>query len=224
MNKIGVGAQAELGHEEPEVVLAGDEVRRGRHMDHHVDLLGVQPRVDEGGAAGSERQVTIIESALGPAPLAPSAELVVQPPFIDAKVLDDPLGLEGPTVGASGMEVFEDLLVGDSAIRQVGADTDQGNGDFGRKPWNRGTSHRTISLFSNIGISADWGTCQFNDFPHGSNRGERPNRGDFLDSKACLRSSWTRNGQYPHDPALDVCKMSPISGSGCVATIEAGAG
>jgi hypothetical protein len=130
VDEVGVGTQAELCREEPEVVLAGDEVRSGRHMDHHVDLVGVQPGVDQGGPAGSERQVTVIESALGPAPLASPAELVVQSPFIYAKVLDDPLGLKGPTVRASRTEVFEDLLVRDSAIGQVGADTDQGNADL----------------------------------------------------------------------------------------------
>ena len=56
MDEVGVPAQPELGREEPEVVLAGDEVRRGRHMDHDVDVGGVDAGVDEGSAPGPERQ------------------------------------------------------------------------------------------------------------------------------------------------------------------------
>jgi len=49
---------------------------------------------------------------------------------VDAEVLDDPLGFEGPAVGADGTEILEDLLVGDSAVRQEGADAEQGDRDF----------------------------------------------------------------------------------------------
>jgi hypothetical protein len=49
---------------------------------------------------------------------------------MDAEVPDDPLGFEGPVVGADGTQVFEDLLVGDSAVRQEGADAEQGDRDF----------------------------------------------------------------------------------------------
>ena len=53
MDQIGVPAQPELGHQEPEVVLAGDEVRRGGHMDQDINVDRLEPSVGEGGAAGS---------------------------------------------------------------------------------------------------------------------------------------------------------------------------
>ena len=118
VDEVDVPAQSELGRQEPEVVLAGDQVGRGRHMDQDVDFGGVDPGVGEGGAPGSERQITVVEAAVGAAPLASPAEVVVQPPLMDAEVLDDPLGLERPTVRANGTEVLEDLLVGDPAVRQ----------------------------------------------------------------------------------------------------------
>ena len=53
MDEVDVAAQAELGREEPEVVLAGDEIRRGGHVDDHVHLGGVDPGVGEGGTTRS---------------------------------------------------------------------------------------------------------------------------------------------------------------------------
>ena len=158
MDEVDVPAQSELGRQEPEVVLAGDEVGRGRHMDHDVDVGGVESGVDEGGAPGSQRQISVVEAAVGPAPLAPPAELVVQAPLMDAEVLDDPLGLERSAVRANGAEVFEDLLVGDSVFGQVGADAHQGDRDFGSQPWDRGIGHRTTSQSSEIGSSAGRGS------------------------------------------------------------------
>ncbi len=125
MDEVDVAAQSELGHEEPEMVLAGDQVGRGRHMDQDVDVGGVDPGVVERGTPGSQCQITVEEAAVGAAPLASSAEVVVQPTLMDAEVFDDPLGLERPTVRANGTQVLEDLLVGDSAVRQVRADPHQ---------------------------------------------------------------------------------------------------
>ena len=63
--------------------------------------------------------------------IPPSAKLVVQPALMDAKVLDDPLGLEASAVRANGTQVLQNLLVGDSVIRQIGADAYEGNREFG---------------------------------------------------------------------------------------------
>ena len=150
--------KSELGHKEPEVVLAGDEVGRRRHVDHDVDVGGVDAGVDEGGLPGSERQIPVVEAAVGPAPLVPPAELVVQPPLVDAEVLDDPLGLEGPAVRANGTEVLEDLLVGDPVLRQVRTDADQGDRNLGSQPWDRGIGHRATSQSSEIGAPAGRGS------------------------------------------------------------------
>ena len=71
---------------------------------------------------GPQRQIAVEDPAVGAAALAPPAELVVQPPLMDAEVFDDPLGLEGPAVRANGTKVLENLLVGDPAVRQVRPD------------------------------------------------------------------------------------------------------
>jgi len=78
--------------------------------------MSVPAGAGEGGATRSGRQISVGKAAVGSAPRAPVAELVVQPPLIDAGVFDDPLRLEGPTVRASGTKVFEELPVRDSAI------------------------------------------------------------------------------------------------------------
>jgi hypothetical protein len=88
-------------------------------MDHDIDLGGLDPGVVEGGVRRSEREVAVEEAAIDPAPLVSPAELVVQPSLMDPKVLDDPLGLEKPPIGASGTKVLQDLLVRDSVVRQV---------------------------------------------------------------------------------------------------------
>ena len=104
------------------MVLTGDEIGRGSHMDHDVDVGRVDPGVGEGIAPGSESEITVVEPAFGSASLASSAELVVEAPFMDAEVLDDPFGLERPAVGAGRAEVFENLVVGHPVLGQVGAD------------------------------------------------------------------------------------------------------
>jgi len=101
------------------MVLAGDEIWRGRHVDQDVYVVGFDPGVDECGAAGSKGQITVVEAAVGPAPLVPSPELVVQAPLVNAEVSYHPLGLERPCVRANRMEILEDLLVGYPATRQV---------------------------------------------------------------------------------------------------------
>ena len=158
MDEVHIPTQSELGRQEPEVVLAGDEVRRRRHVDQDIHFGGVDLGVDESGAPGSERQVTVVQAALGPAPLASPAELIVQPPLMDAEVLDDPFGLQWPTVRANGTKVLEDLLVGDSVFGQVGTDPDQGDRDLGSQPWNRRTGHRTTSQSGEIGSPAGRGS------------------------------------------------------------------
>jgi hypothetical protein len=50
------------------------------------------------------------------------AELVVQSPLVNAEMSHNPLGLKGPSIRADRMQVFEDLLVGDSTVRQEGTD------------------------------------------------------------------------------------------------------
>ena len=137
MDEVDVAAQAELGHEEPEVVLAGDEIGRGRHMHQHVDVRGVDPGVGERGTPRSQRQITVVEAAVGSAQLAPSAEVVVQPALTNAEVLDDPLGLERPAVRTNRAQVLQDLLVGDPPLRQVGADALQRHRDIGPHPGYR---------------------------------------------------------------------------------------
>ena len=144
------------------MVLAGEEIGRGRHMDQDVDVGRVHSGIGQGGAPRPQRQVTVEQAALGPAPLAPPPELVVQPPLVDAQMSYDPFGLEGPAVGAQGPEVFEDLLVGHSVFRQIGAHAHQGNRDFGRQSWDRGTCHRTTSQSSEIGVSAGRGVLPSN--------------------------------------------------------------
>lgn len=113
VNEVGVGAQSEFGHEEPEVILAGNEVGSGRHMNHDIDLDGLQLGINQGGTCRPERQIPVIEPAIGPGSLAPPTELVVQSPFVDAEVFDHPLGLKGPPVRANGTQILEDFLVGD---------------------------------------------------------------------------------------------------------------
>jgi len=114
-------------------------------MDHDVDVGGVESGVGEGGAPGSQRQITIEEAAVGTAALAPSPELIIQPPLMDAEVPDDPLRFKGPAVRTNGTEVLEDLLVGDPAVGQVGTDAHQIDRDFGAEPRNRRISHRVTS-------------------------------------------------------------------------------
>jgi hypothetical protein len=58
------------------------------------------------------------------------AEVVVQPPLVDAEVLDDPFGLERPAVRTDGSQVFENLLVGDPVVRQAGAGAQKGDRDL----------------------------------------------------------------------------------------------
>jgi hypothetical protein len=105
-------------------------------MDQDIHFGGVDLGVDESGAAGSERQVTVVQAAFAPAPLVAPAKLIIQPPLVDAEVLHNPFGLQWPTVRANGAKVLEDLLVGDSVFRQVGTDPDQGDRDIGSQPWN----------------------------------------------------------------------------------------
>ena len=96
MHEIDVVAQSEPGHQVPEMVLAGEQVGRGRHMDENIDVGGVHSGVGDGGEARPERQITVEQAAVSAASLALSAEVVVQPPLMDAEVSDDPLGLQGP--------------------------------------------------------------------------------------------------------------------------------
>ena len=80
-------------------------------MNHDVHVSGVESGVGKCGAPGSDRQITVVHAAFGPAPLLCPPELVVQPSLVDAEVFDNPLGLQGSAVRTDGMEVFEDLLV-----------------------------------------------------------------------------------------------------------------
>jgi hypothetical protein len=105
-------------------------------MDQDIHFGGVDLGVDESSAPGSERQVAVVQAAFSPAALVAPAELIIQPALMNAEVLDDPFGLQWPTVRANGAKVLEDLLVGDSVFRQVGTDPDQGDRDIGSQPWN----------------------------------------------------------------------------------------
>jgi hypothetical protein len=96
-------------------------------MDQKVDLSGVDPGVGEGSVPRSKRQITVVEASIGSTKLAVPDEVVVQSPLMNPEVLDDPLGFEGPAVRTDGLKVVEDLLVGDSVIRQAGAGAQEGN-------------------------------------------------------------------------------------------------
>jgi hypothetical protein len=72
-------------------------------VDHNVDIGGVEIGIGEGGTPGSQRQISVEEAAVRPAPFARGAELVVQASLEDAEVFDDPFRLEGPPVGADGV-------------------------------------------------------------------------------------------------------------------------
>jgi hypothetical protein len=117
MDQIGVPTQSELSHQEPEVVLTRNEVGCGGHVDHEINVGGPKPSVGKGATAGSEGQIAVEHPPFSPAPLTCSAEVIVQPPFIDTEMSHDPLGLKRSAVRADGMQVFEDFLVGDLAIR-----------------------------------------------------------------------------------------------------------
>ncbi len=125
MHEVDVAAQSEFGHQEPEMVLAGDQVGRGRHMDQHVDVGGLDPGVVQRSTTGSQCQISVEKAAVRAALLASSAEVVVQPTLVDAEVFDDPSGLERPTVRTNGTQVLQDLLIGDTALRQIRADPHQ---------------------------------------------------------------------------------------------------
>ena len=70
--EVHIPAKSELGRQEPEVVLAGDEVGSGRHMDQDVDVSRIHP--------ASARAARPARSARSPSKRPPSARLCLRRP------------------------------------------------------------------------------------------------------------------------------------------------
>ena len=64
-------------------------------------------------------QVAVVEAAVGPAALAPSPELIIEPALMDAQAVDHPVRLQQPAVGPGRAQIPQDLLVRDPVIRQI---------------------------------------------------------------------------------------------------------
>jgi hypothetical protein len=71
VNQGGVAAQPEPGHQEAEVILAGDQVGRRCDVDEYVYLTSADAGIAESRACRRQRQVAIVDATIGPAALAP---------------------------------------------------------------------------------------------------------------------------------------------------------
>ena len=113
------------------------------------------------------------------------------------RCLHDPLGLKGSAIRADRMQVFKDLLVGDSAVRQKGTDTLKRDRNLGRQSWNRRTRHRTTPqsiettippanpFYPNIGLSER------------ANQGRRSQTEPPVPAGSSARSFWLDDRRSP---------------------------
>ena len=122
MNQVGAAAQPKLGRQEAEVILARDHVGSGCDVHEYVHVRSTDAGVAESRACRRQRQIPVVDAAVGPAALAPPPELIVETALVDTEVLHHPLRLEKPAVRPGRTEIAEDLLIRDPVIRQVRPD------------------------------------------------------------------------------------------------------
>ena len=80
-------------------------------MNKHVHVRGGDACIAQSRTGRPQRQVAVVQTAVGPAALAPSPELVIEPALMDAQVADDPVRFEQPAVGPGRAQILKDLLV-----------------------------------------------------------------------------------------------------------------